>query len=228
MFYDVDLREEFFGYDPLDYEKWGTDRSFVQSALERTGTLGCDISRYLEQSTKAKGYQHFPEVEAARRLVEADGISRDAILYENYYLSAAALRAAAPNGKKVAGTRLLQRALAPRFFEAFDELYDKNLPLQKVSASSLQVDLFVLDKARRTVAFWEVKKISPHKSAHEGLAEHQKACLAIFSYLFEKRREEVFLDSSWRGSVRLAIYVPHQALRTHRFEPGRHQARINV
>lgn len=205
----IAFEEQLFPYDHDVYVRWGAaDGRMVGDALKVTGPLGKSVESYANQARSGTGHQHYPEVSYARHLIETRAFPRDAIVYENFRVSAR-MRGEVrdPSNFFAAGTKRVADVFSDEFFARFDALCEANRGGPK-EIEGARLDLFACDAGRRLAGFWEIKRypLSGHQT--EEIHARQLQALAFIRHLVEEERSRVLRDPGYTVEVALVAFVP--------------------
>jgi hypothetical protein len=187
-------------YDTEDFQSWRNRKPNVfDKMLNRTGYLGRTPHVYYNQP-----HYNYGEVKYAYILV-GRGWPKENIVYENYYLSGRALRTS--SGLHGFGCALVRGVFTDAFFEAFDELIEKNPRLFDKTKNAV-VDLFAVDQSGGRAGLWEVKRANPEGKHTEPIGKHQRAVLAFTTYLARERRASMLRNPMTTLEVGLVVFLP--------------------
>jgi hypothetical protein len=167
--------------------------------LNRTGHLGRTPDVYCNQPL-----YNYAEVKYADILV-GRGWPKENIVFENYHLSGRALRTS--SGLHGLGCALVRGVFTDAFFEAFDELIDKN-PTLFDKSKNVAVDLFAVDQSWGRAGLWEVKRANPKGKHTEPIGKHQRAVLAFTTYLARERRASMLRNPMTTLEAGLVVFLP--------------------
>lgn len=221
----IDLHEKVFEYDVDERAAWcGTDTAKREEILAVTGDLGRSRGTYSKQ---AKDGQNYPEVRYAMHLIVDAGFPRGSVIYENFLVSATAMKATGERSlyKRPNTLATLHKVFAPAFFSEMDRIFDLNpavVPSQ--DRTKLHVDLCAVDFATRRCRFVELKRIGPKRSGHEKIGKFQILYLAAIRSAVASLGSGAFLEEPYTVETELVVFVPRDVI----YKPVTHPVDFSV